>query len=160
MTCTTATRPVGIAYGVALLPMPGLIIVADGITRFTADNLSGRKGTSVMAGGELTFGGKFALRAGGGYDAVTGNGYGSAGASLVSEVAALDGGIRQDIFVDAGEPARHHRRRQCAHLRAGDADPTPTVIRNIMAARVSESVWRQRSRVWVGSGRRSGSPSR
>jgi hypothetical protein len=95
---------VGIAYGAALLPIPGLIIVADGITRFTADNLSGRKGTSVMAGGELTFGGKFALRAGGGYDAITGNGYGSAGASLVSEAAALDGGIRQDIFVDAGSP--------------------------------------------------------
>ena len=63
--------PVGVAYGAALLPIPGLIIAADGITRFTADNLSGRKGTSVMAGGELTFGGKFALRAGGGYDAIT-----------------------------------------------------------------------------------------
>jgi len=96
--------PKGIAYGVALLPIPGLIIAADGITQFTPDNLSGRKGTSVMAGGELTFGGKFALRAGGGYDAVTGNGYGSAGASLVSEVAALDGGIRQDVFVDEGSP--------------------------------------------------------
>jgi hypothetical protein len=95
---------VGIAYGAALLPIPGLIIAADGITRFTADNLSGRKGTSVMAGGELTFGAKFAVRAGGGYDAVTGNGYGSAGASLLSEVAALDGGIRQDIFVDQGSP--------------------------------------------------------
>jgi hypothetical protein len=96
--------PKGIAYGVALLPIPGLIIAADGITQFTPDNLSGRKGTSVMAGGELTFGGKFALRAGGGYDAVTGNGYASAGASLVSEVAALDGGLRQDIVVDEGSP--------------------------------------------------------
>jgi hypothetical protein len=96
--------PVGIAYGAALLPMPGLIIVADGLTRFTADTVSGRKGTSVMAGGELTFGGKFALRAGGGYDAVTGNGYASAGASLVSEIASLDGGIRQDIFVDETSP--------------------------------------------------------
>jgi hypothetical protein len=94
----------GIGYGVALLPIPGLIIAADGLTRFTADNASGRKGTSVMAGGELTFGGKFALRAGGGYDAVTGNGYASAGASLVSEVAALDGGLRQDIFVDEASP--------------------------------------------------------
>ena len=95
---------VGIAYGAALLPFPGLIIAADGITRFTADNLSGRKGTSAMAGGELTVGAKFALRAGGGYDAVTGNGYATAGASLLSEVAALDGGIRQDIFVDEGSP--------------------------------------------------------
>lgn len=96
--------PVGIAYGVALLPMPGLIIAADGITHFTADNLSGRKGTSAMAGGELTLGGKYALRAGGGYDAFTGNGYASAGASVLSEYAALDGGIRQDIFVDAASP--------------------------------------------------------
>jgi hypothetical protein len=96
--------PVAIAYGAALLPMPGLIIAVDGISRFTVDNQSGHKGTSVMAGGELTFGGKFALRAGGGYDAVTGNGYGSAGASLVSEAAALDGGLRQDIFVDQGSP--------------------------------------------------------
>ena len=160
MTSTTATRRRGSRTGSPCCPIPGLIIAADGITHFTADNLSGRKGTSVMAGGELTFGGKFALRAGGGYDAITGNGYGSAGASLLSEVAALDGGLRQDIFVDAGEPARHDRRRQRAHLRSGDADPTPTVIRNIMAARVSESVWRQRSRVWVGSGRRSGPPTR
>lgn len=96
--------PVGIAYGAALLPIPGLLLVADGITHFTADNLSGRKGTSAMAGGEFTFGGKAALRAGGGYDAFTGNGYGSVGASLVSEVAALDGGLRQDIFVDATSP--------------------------------------------------------
>jgi hypothetical protein len=96
--------PKGIAYGVALLPIPGLIIAADGVTHFTADNLSGRKGTSVMAGGELTFGGKFALRAGGGYDAVTGNGYASAGASLVSELAALDGGLRQDIVLDEASP--------------------------------------------------------
>ena len=42
--------PVGIAYGAALLPIPGLILVADGITHFTADNLSGRKGTSVDGG--------------------------------------------------------------------------------------------------------------
>ena len=97
--------PKGVAYGVALLPMPGLIIAADAITHFTVDNLSGRKGTSVMAGGELTFGGKFALRAGGGYDAVTGNGYASAGVSLVSELAALDGGIRQDIFVNELSPS-------------------------------------------------------
>jgi hypothetical protein len=96
--------PVGIAYGAALLPMPGLIIVADGITRFTSDAFSGRKGTSVMAGGELSVGGRFAVRAGGGYDAVTGNGYASVGASLISEVAALDGGIRQDLFVDQASP--------------------------------------------------------
>ena len=96
--------PVSIGYGAALLPLPGLIIAADGLTRFTADNLTGRKGTSVMAGSELVFGGKFALRAGGGYDAVTGNGYVSGGATVFSEIAALDGGIRQDVFVDQASP--------------------------------------------------------
>ncbi len=91
-----ATQAVG--YGVALLPRPELVVEADGQTRFTADNLTGRKGTSVMVGGSYTLLGKLGIRAGGGYDAVTGNGYGTLGLSAMSEIGALDGGVRQDLF--------------------------------------------------------------
>jgi hypothetical protein len=94
-----SNAPQGIGYGIALIPMRDLVIVADGWTRFTPDNLTLRKGTSVMVGGDLTVAGKFDVRLGGGYDAATLNGYGSAGLSLVSEVGAIDGGIRQDILV-------------------------------------------------------------
>jgi hypothetical protein len=90
-----ATRAIG--YGVALLPVPGLLVTADGLTRLTADNQTGRKGTSLMGGAAYTFAGKVAARAGGGYDASTGNGYLTVGASVVSEIGAIDGGLRQDV---------------------------------------------------------------
>jgi hypothetical protein len=89
----------GVAYGVAVIPVTDLVIAADGWTRFTPDNHTGRKGTSVMVGGELTLAGKFAARLGGGYDAATANGYGAAGVSFISEIGAIDGGIRQDVVV-------------------------------------------------------------
>ena len=90
-----ATQAVG--YGAALLPIPALLVAADGLTRFTADNQTGRKGTSLMGGAAYTVAGKVAVRAGGGYDAATGNGYLTAGASIVSEIGAVDAGLRQDV---------------------------------------------------------------
>jgi hypothetical protein len=90
-----ATQAIG--YGVALLPTSALLVAADGLTRFTADNQTGRKGTSLMGGAAYTIAGKVAVRAGGGYDASTGNGYLTAGASIVSEIGAIDGGLRQDV---------------------------------------------------------------
>jgi hypothetical protein len=90
-----ATQAVG--YGAALLPIPALLVVADGLTRFTADNQTGRKGTSLMGGAAYTIAGKLAVRAGGGYDASTGNGYLTFGASIVSEIGAIDAGLRQDV---------------------------------------------------------------
>ncbi len=90
-----ATQAVG--YGIALIPVTNAVIVADGLSRFTADNQTGRKGTSVMAGGGYTFVGKLAARLGGGYDASTGNGYVSCGLSAISEIGAFDGGVRQDL---------------------------------------------------------------
>ncbi len=95
-----ATQSIG--YGVALLPTPALLLAADGLTRFTPDNLTGRKGTSAMAGATYTLAGKVAFRAGGGYDAVTRNGYGTLGFSAISEIGALDAGVRQDLFRDDG----------------------------------------------------------
>lgn len=103
-----ATQAVG--YGAALLPIPALLVAADGLTRFTADNQTGRKGTSLMGGAAYTIAGKVAVRAGGGYDAATGNGYLTAGASIVSEIGAIDAGLRQDVsqgvIVAGGSPAR------------------------------------------------------
>jgi hypothetical protein len=90
-----ATRAIG--YGVALLPVGGLLVAADGLTRLTPDNYTGRKGTSLMGGAAYTFAGKVAARVGGGYDASTGNGYLTAGASIVSEIGAIDAGLRQDL---------------------------------------------------------------
>lgn len=90
-----ATQAVG--YGVAVLPVPGLVLAADGLTRFTPDNVTGRKGTSAMGGASYLLFGKVGLRAGGGYDAATGAGYGTLGLSAVSEIGAVDGGVRQDL---------------------------------------------------------------
>jgi hypothetical protein len=97
-----ATQSIG--YGVALLPTPALILAADGLTRLTADNQTGRKGTSAMAGATYTLGGKAAFRAGGGYDAVTTNGYGTLGISAISEIGAIDAGVRQDLLHAVGTP--------------------------------------------------------
>ena len=103
-----ATQAIG--YGVALLPIPALLVAADGLTRFTADGQTGRKGTSLMGGAAYTIAGKLAVRVGGGYDAATGNGYLTAGASIVSEIGAIDAGLRQDVtqavIVAGGGPER------------------------------------------------------
>jgi hypothetical protein len=90
-----ATR--GIGYGAAWIPIPNLVVALDGLTRLTADNQTGRKGTSVMAGGDFTLAGKLGVRAGGGYDAVTGNGYATVGFSAISEIGAFDAGLREDL---------------------------------------------------------------
>jgi len=90
-----ATQAVG--YGVALIPTSNALVVADGLTRFTPDDHTGRKGTSLMGGGSYTFFGKLAARVGGGYDASTGNGYVTFGVSGVSDIGAIDGGLRQDL---------------------------------------------------------------
>jgi hypothetical protein len=88
----------GIGYGAAFIPTPTLVLALDGLTRLTADNHTGRKGTSVMGGGDLTIAGRFGARLGGGYDAVTGNGYGTVGFSAISEIGAFDLGLREDLF--------------------------------------------------------------
>jgi hypothetical protein len=90
--------PQTVGYGVAVLPTPALVLAADGLTRFTADAQTGRKGTSAMVGASYTLFGKMAIRAGGGYDAITGNGYATLGLSAISDIGALDGGLRQDLF--------------------------------------------------------------
>jgi hypothetical protein len=89
--------PIGLGYGAAFMPIPGLILIADGRTTFQADLFTGRKGTSILGGGEWTLAERVSLRAGGGYDASSGNGYLTAGLSGLSEIGALDFGLRQDV---------------------------------------------------------------
>jgi hypothetical protein len=98
--------PRGIGYGAAYIPIPNLLVVADGRTNLSPDNY-GRKGTSVMAGGDFTIAQRVAIRLGGGYDASTGAGYLTAGVSGLSELGAFDLGFRQDIARGdvAGVPA-------------------------------------------------------
>jgi hypothetical protein len=93
-----SNAPQAVGFGAALIPNETFAFVIDGVHHFTADNYTGRKGTSVMGGGEVTLTGRFSARLGGGYDARTGNGYMSAGVSALSEVGAFDAGIRQDAF--------------------------------------------------------------
>lgn len=89
--------PRGVGYGAAYIPIPNLLIALDGRTTFTPDNHTGRKGTSVMAGGDWTFAERIAVRLGGGYDAASGSGYLTAGVSGLAEIGAIDAGFRQDI---------------------------------------------------------------
>lgn len=93
--------PKGVGYGAALLAGP-VAVVADGRTSFTADNFTGRKGTSGMLGAEWTATPRLGLRVGGGYDAATKSGYLTAGVSGISDIGAFDAGIRQDLFVTSG----------------------------------------------------------
>jgi hypothetical protein len=89
--------PKAIGYGVAVFPVASLLLVADGLT-YLSDNYAGHKGTSVMGGGSFAFAERFEARVGGGYDAVSRNGYVSAGLSLSSsELGAIDLGFRQDV---------------------------------------------------------------
>jgi hypothetical protein len=89
--------PQAAGFGIAVTPSDSIVLAIDGVHRFTADNYTGRKGTSLMGGGEWTVVQRFGARLGGGYDATTGNGYVTAGVSVISEIGAFDAGIRQDV---------------------------------------------------------------
>jgi hypothetical protein len=89
--------PQSIGYGAAWLPFSHLIVALDGLTSLTADNYTGRKGTSIMGGGSYTLWDKLGMRAGGGYDASTGNGYATLGVTGIFQVGAVDASVRQDL---------------------------------------------------------------
>jgi hypothetical protein len=93
-----AVAPMSVGYGAAFSPNDILLLVVDGVTNLTADPPLPRKGTRLSAGAEVFLAKTVALRAGGGYDGVTRNGFFTAGFSAVSEAGALDLGVRQDAF--------------------------------------------------------------
>jgi hypothetical protein len=95
--------PQMLTYGAAFIPLPSLVLALEGVTSYTRDAVSGRRGTGVRLGGESAMAQRAAFRLGGGTDPVLGVGYLSAGASLISEVAAVDVGLRGDLFpIDTG----------------------------------------------------------
>jgi hypothetical protein len=91
-----APRTVG--YGAAFVPTQSLVVTLDGLTTFTRDDFTGAKGTGVRGGAELALAQRVAIRAGGGTDPAAQVGYLAAGASLISEVVAIDVGARADLF--------------------------------------------------------------
>jgi hypothetical protein len=95
--------PLAIGYGVALSPSGDLLLVADGVTNLTAVAAS-RKGTRLSAGAEAMLAKKVILRAGGGYDGITQNGFFTAGLAAISEAGSLDFGARQDAFRNGAAP--------------------------------------------------------
>jgi hypothetical protein len=87
-----------VTYGAAYLPIPEIVLALDGVTSFTRDDVTGTRGTGFRAGIEGALAQRVALRAGGGTDPVAGMGYLAAGFSAVSEIGALDLGVRGDLF--------------------------------------------------------------
>jgi hypothetical protein len=94
----TPWAPRAVGGGVAVLPMPMLLLVFDSVLEKVYDN-SGRDNVMYyMGGGEISFAASAAIRAGGGHDGLTKNSYVSAGFSLLSaDIGALDVGLRQDV---------------------------------------------------------------
>jgi hypothetical protein len=90
--------PQTVSYGLAFLPTPELVLALDGLTSFTRDDYLATRGTGVQGGAEWSLAQRVALRAGGGTDPMLGVGYLSAGFSALSEVGAVDVGVRGDLF--------------------------------------------------------------
>lgn len=94
----TGQAPQTIGYGAAFLPMPDMVLALDGVTVLTRDDALGTRGTGVRGGLEWSIAQRVAVRAGGGTDPLAGVGYLSGGLSALSEVGALDVGVRGDLF--------------------------------------------------------------
>jgi len=101
---SNSLAPRTIGYGAAILPVANLMVAADGVTPFDPNTYTGRKATSVRAGADMLVEQRFGVRLGGGFDGITGNGYASAGGSLVDQIGAIDVGVRQDLTHAAGSP--------------------------------------------------------
>jgi hypothetical protein len=103
-----ASAPRTLGYGAALGLGTDAMLVVDGLSTLdTAATVTGpapRKGTRLSAGAEVMLAKKLVLRAGGGYDGHTQNGFFTAGLAAVSEAGALDFGLRQDAFRGGAAP--------------------------------------------------------
>jgi hypothetical protein len=104
----TGQAPQMLTYGAAFLPLPNLVLAADGVTAFSRDDVTGARGTGFRGGGELTLAGRVTARAGGGLDPLLGVGYLAAGLSAISDIGAIDLGVRGDVWaVDKTYGARN-----------------------------------------------------
>jgi hypothetical protein len=94
----TAWAPRGYGGGVAVLPFPALVLAFDVVATKVYGDPERDNALSFMGGGEFSFGTTAGLRAGGGRDGLTRNGYATAGFTLISaELGAIDFGFRQDV---------------------------------------------------------------
>jgi hypothetical protein len=94
----TDWTPRGYGGGVALLPMPALLFAFDVVWTKVLGDATRDHALQYMGGGEFTFAASAALRAGGGRDGLTGNGFFTVGLTgLSAEAGALDIGMRQDV---------------------------------------------------------------
>ena len=95
----TPWAPRTLGGGVALLPIPTLILLFDTVwQKVYGASLDQTTVTSFMGGGEFSFAGSAAFRLGGGRDGLSKNGYIAGGISVLSaDIGALDLGVRQDL---------------------------------------------------------------
>jgi hypothetical protein len=91
--------PMGFGGGVSVNLIPGLSLLFDSVYEQVYNDPSRAKTYWIMGGAEYNSQ-AVAVRLGGGRDGVTKNGYLSAGASLVSQVGALEIAVRQDVSGD------------------------------------------------------------
>ena len=97
---STVQAPVALGYGLALYPLPDLVIAVDGVHDFTTSDHTRGVRTTVGGGGEYVLQHKTVLRAGGGHDGASGHGYVDVGVAALSELGAVDVGFRQDVSGD------------------------------------------------------------
>jgi len=94
----TPWAPRAVGGGVAVLPLPNLILMFDSVLEKDYVSTTRDKVMYYMGGGEFSLATAAAIRAGGGHDGMSGNNYVSAGVSTISaEIGALDLGLRQDV---------------------------------------------------------------
>lgn len=90
--------PAGFAGGVAVLPMPALLLAFDVVSTKVYGDPERDQALSLMGGGEFSIGSTAGVRAGGGRDGLARNGYVTAGVTMLSAaLGAVDLGVRQDV---------------------------------------------------------------
>jgi hypothetical protein len=94
----TAWAPRAFGGGAALLPIPTLLFAFDTVMETVYGDPGRDHILHFMGGAELSFASSAAIRAGGGRDGITKNGYFSLGVSALSaDIGSVDIGFRQDV---------------------------------------------------------------
>lgn len=89
--------PLAVGGGLAVTTIPGLLLAADAVLTFTTADRNRGNVWSFMGGAEYTFATRLAVRGGGGKDMLLDNVYASGGLSAVSDLGAIDFGLRRDV---------------------------------------------------------------
>jgi hypothetical protein len=92
-----AQVPRAFGGGIALIPTEQLVVAVDGLMDFRTSEAAPGKTVSVFGGAEYTLASRVAVRLGGGRGGSRERTFGTAGASLLSEVGALDFAFRTDL---------------------------------------------------------------